>query len=173
MQSGKERPNGYGPCASTVMKRHPKLSCDDSVKAAHNIYTFGHPCARKSNELPLTGLPQVPLPTMQLHRLNTSTIRCYQNTFTFICSTRPNETNGSSLVFLGPGKQFLHSIAHPKLLGDTFLSAQFKLRLINVSVDSPVMSWPLTVRFKWIQMASGGNMELKQKHISFYSSKTM
>lgn len=130
MQSGKERPNGYGPCASTVMKRHPKLSCDDSVKAAHNIYTFGHPCARKSNELPLTGLPQVPLPTMQLHRLNTSTIRCYQNAFTLICSTRPSETNGSSLVFLGPGKQFLHSVAHPKLLGDTFLSAQFKLRLI-------------------------------------------
>ena len=104
MQPGKESPNGDGPCASTAMKRHPKLSRDDSVKAAHNIYTFGHPCARNSNELQQTGFSQVPLPTMQLHRLNTSTIRCYQNTFTFICSTRPNETNGSSLVFLGPGK---------------------------------------------------------------------
>ena len=53
--------------------------------------------------------------------------------------------------FLDQGN--MHSIAHPKLLGDTFLSAQFKLRLIMFQRILPTPQ-------REIRMASGGNMEV-------------
>lgn len=75
-------------------------------------------------------------------------IKIHLHSFAALGQTRLMEVHW---YFLDQGN--MHRIAHPKLLGDTFLSAQFKLRLIMFQRILPTPQ-------REIRMASGGNMEV-------------